>query len=130
MSEITPEELSAMAGIVLSLGFSYIPGVRDRFGGLEPVHKRLVMLGLLLACALGVFSLSCLQSGMLPAVSCSRAGAWELGRIFVSALIANQAAFSVSPHLTPPIPHFDELSASSSLRRKGGDGFEGESHGT
>jgi hypothetical protein len=27
MSGITPEELCAMAGILLSLGFSYIPGV-------------------------------------------------------------------------------------------------------
>jgi hypothetical protein len=76
-----------------------IDRVRQRFGGLDPTYKRLVMLGLLLACALGVFSLSCLKTDLTPTISCSRAGAWELGRIFVAALIANQAAFSVSPQL-------------------------------
>ena len=80
MTGITSEELSAMVGILLSLGFSYIPGVRDRFGELEPTHKRLAMLGLLLACALGVFCLGCLQTGILPATPCNQAGAWSLAR--------------------------------------------------
>jgi hypothetical protein len=103
MSTITPEEISAAAGILLSLGFSYIPGVQKRFAELDPTHKRLVMLGLLLACALCVFGLSCAGPGFppgpWPAFTCDRDGAWELARVFVAALIANQAAFSISPRL-------------------------------
>ncbi len=99
MPKITAEELSTMAGILLSLGFSYIPGVRERFDALQPTHKRLVMLGLLLACALGVFGLSCLDTGLPPLAACTREGAWQLGRIFVAALIANQAAFALSPQV-------------------------------
>jgi hypothetical protein len=97
MSGINSEELSAASGIVLSLGFSYIPGVSRRFDGLTPTQKRLVMLGLLLACALGVFALSCLNSGLITAPTCNQAGAWGLAKVFVAALIANQATFTISP---------------------------------
>ena len=97
MTGISSEELSAAAGIVLSLGFSYIPRVRQRFDGLTPTQKRLVMLGLLLVCTLGVFILSCLNSGLITAPTCDQAGAWGLAKVFVAALIANQAAFTISP---------------------------------
>ena len=104
MSGINAEGLSALAGILLSLGFSYIPGVSQRFGELAPTQKRLVMLGLLLACALGVFGLSCLQTGWLSMVTCDQAGAWGLARVFAAAVIANQAAFTVSPRLERTTP--------------------------
>ena len=97
MAGISSEELSAAAGIVLSLGFSYIPGVSQRFDGLTPTQKRLAMLGLLLACALGVFLLSCANSGVITAPACDRSGAWGLAKVFIAALIANQAAFTISP---------------------------------
>ncbi len=100
MSGITSEELSAAAGILLSLGFSYIPGVSRRYARLDPTHKRLVMLALLLGCAAGAFALSCLNAGPLSGLPCSQAGAWGLARAFISALIANQAAFSLSPQVS------------------------------
>jgi hypothetical protein len=102
MTGINAEGLSALAGILLSLGFSYIPGVSQRFGELAPTQKRLVMLGLLLACALGVFGLSCAQTGWLEAPSCDQAGAWGLAKVFLAAVIANQAAFTVSPRPERP----------------------------
>ena len=88
MAGISSEELSAAAGIVLSLGFSYIPGVSQRFDGLTPTQKRLAMLGLLLACALGVFGLSCANSGVITAPACDRAGAWGLALAALSGLAA------------------------------------------
>ena len=101
MAGISSEELSAAAGIVLSLGFSYIPGVSQHFDGLTPTQKRLVMLGLLLACALGAFGLSCLKNGFITALTCDRAGAWGLAKVFAAALIANQAVFAISPRGGP-----------------------------
>ena len=101
---MSPEELSSMAGILLSLGFSYIPGLHDRFDSLQPTHKRLVMLSLLAVCALSVFGLSCTGWGAdlinNPAgnpLSCDRGGGILLLRSLVMAIIANQAAFLISP---------------------------------
>ncbi|HEX9029601.1 MAG TPA: hypothetical protein VF823_10545 [Anaerolineales bacterium] len=99
MTELSAEGLSALAGILLSLGCSYLPGVRQRFGELDATGKRLVMLGLLAVSALGVFGLSCTPYQPFPELSCDQAGAWGMLRLFLAALVANQAAFNVSPRL-------------------------------
>lgn len=93
---MTTQELSAIAGVLLSLVFSYAPGAKDWFETLTPTFKRLVMLGLLLMATGGVFGLACGQvvSGI---ATCDRAGAIELARIFVTAVVANQSAFLISP---------------------------------
>ena len=44
---MTATELSAIAGVVLSLFFSYVPGVKSWFGDLSSEYKQTVM-GLLL----------------------------------------------------------------------------------
>jgi len=49
--------LSAVAGVLLSLLFSYIPGASDWFAALDGTRKRLVMLGALVLVAAG--SLDC-----------------------------------------------------------------------
>ncbi len=91
------EELSAVAGVMLSVGCSYLPGINEKFNQLDPTHKRLVMLGLLALTTLGVFGFSCLDTGLAPVVQCSQAGGWGLARAFGLAVVANQAAFQVSP---------------------------------
>jgi hypothetical protein len=96
-----PEELAAAAGVILSLSFSYIPGLHERFSDLSPTHKRLVMLSLLAAAALGTYALSCYGGGLgaPQPVDCSQAGIWVLLRALLTAVIANQSAFAVSPKL-------------------------------
>ncbi len=91
--------LSSIAGAALSLAFSYLPGASDWFGQLDGTHKRLVMLGLLLLTSLAVFGLSCgpLAADLGIEIACSQSGAIGLGRAFLLALVANQAAFSISP---------------------------------
>ncbi len=96
MNGMQGEDLSAVAGVLLSVGCSYLPGVREAFDRLAPTQKRLVMLALLSISALVVFGLSCLEPGSTGVV-CSRAGAWGMARIFAAAVIANQAAFEVTP---------------------------------
>ncbi len=91
------EDLSAVAGVLLSLGLSYIPGVKQYFGDLAPTTKRLVMLGLLLVCALGIFGLSCVRPGDFSPGLCSQDGSWRLLKVFIAAAIANQAAFELTP---------------------------------
>jgi hypothetical protein len=92
---ITPEILSSAAGILLSILASYLPGFSAWFDALLPTYKRLLMLGLLLAASLAAFGVSC--SGLENTITCTGVGAWELFKIFVMALISNQAAFLISP---------------------------------
>jgi hypothetical protein len=56
------------------------------------------MLGALLAVVLGVFGLSCV--GYYPQISCDVVGAKSLIGLFVAALIANQAAYMITPSVS------------------------------
>ncbi len=95
-------ELSLIAGVFLSLSFSYIPGLNAWYAALEPTQKRLVMLALLLASALGLVGLSCIDAYTqirtgFAALACTPQGLWDALRLFIQALAANQAAFLVAP---------------------------------
>lgn len=92
---MTAELLSAIAGVLLSLAFSYLPGISDWFDKLNPTRKRLVMAGLLVVAAVGTFGLSC--AGVINDAACTQAGAWALASTFITALVANQATYSISP---------------------------------
>jgi putative flippase GtrA len=96
---MSPELLSSIAGIVLSLVFSYVPGLNVRFATLRQEIKRLVMAGLLLLTSVIVFGLGCTSWGAAwgIAVTCDQAGVQTLIASFVAALIANQAAYSITP---------------------------------
>lgn len=92
---IWAEDISMAAGVLLSLGFSYIPGLAEKFAGLSPTHKRVVMLGLLVLVTCGIFGISCFRS---PAAnSCDQNSAWKFLRALVMAIIANQSAYALSP---------------------------------
>ena len=93
-------ELAAGAGVLLSLAFSYIPGLSTKFAALAPEKKRLIMLGLLALVAGGSFGLACaglLSSLAGAAATCDRAGALGLVRTFVLAAVFNQGAYLISP---------------------------------
>jgi hypothetical protein len=98
------DTLALIAGFVLSLLFSYIPGLNEKFAALTPTKKRLCMAALLMISAVGLFALACgsaLES-LWPGlgVVCTQAGAWSLARIFILSLIANQGTYSISPQTT------------------------------
>jgi hypothetical protein len=100
------ETISMAAGAALSLLFSYGPGVAQWFAALGVqeqdggARKRLVMLALLVAVAAGALALSCAR---LPVpgstVACSQAGAWELAKALVLAIMANQGVYALSPRI-------------------------------
>jgi hypothetical protein len=88
---MTSEKLAELAGILLSLAFSYVPGLREKYDALDGIYKRLIMGGALLVVAGAVFGLSC--AGIIGDVVCTEAGAVGLVRVFIAALIANQATY-------------------------------------
>lgn len=92
---LTPEGLSAFAGMVLSLLFSYVPKLSDWFAEKDPTVKRLLMAAMLLVVAAGAMGLSC--ANLVNTVACSQEGLLTLIGSFISALVANQATFQISP---------------------------------
>lgn len=91
---MTAEELSAIAGVVLSLAFSYVPGVSEWFDGLAKSYKQLLMGALLVIVAGSIFGLAC--GGVLDVVVCDRAGALGLVKVLIAALIANQSTYLIT----------------------------------
>lgn len=87
--------IAAVAGILLSLLFSYVPGARDWFDGLEGTHKRLVMLGLLAVASIGIFTLGC--AGIVEGLPCTQDGAVGVLKLFIAAMVTNQATYSFAP---------------------------------
>lgn len=99
---MTADLLSGIEGIVLSLLFSYLPGLSAWYGALIGDKKRLIMLGMLALVAGGMYALDC--GGVLIKIvpdlagMCSTADGWvQVVRAFVFAAIANQSAFALSP---------------------------------
>ena len=92
---MTPELLASIAGIVLSLVFSYVPGAKDWFEQIDGNYKRLVMLGSLILVALAVFGLSC--ANWYALVACSAVGVKALIEMVIIAAISNQTAYALTP---------------------------------
>ena len=93
---MSADQLALIAGAVLSLAFSYIPGLSNWYGKLDAIAKRLVMLGLLVVTAGAVFGIACwgiVETG----VTCDQAGALGMVRALIAAMIANKATFLISP---------------------------------
>lgn len=95
---MTSDFLAAAAGIVLSLIFSYVPGVAPWFAEKDATTKRLITLGLILGISILAFLVTCFNI-IIPGITltCSAQGAVDLGQVILAAAIANQTAFLLSP---------------------------------
>lgn len=102
---MTDVQLSALAGFVLSLFFSYTPGLKDKFDGLDTVTKRLVVAASLLVVALLAFGAACggVAADFGLAVTCDKPGVIALFVNFVAALAANQATFVITKINKPTV---------------------------
>lgn len=96
---MTSDQLSAAAGILLSLAFSYLPGLRQWYAEQEPEHKALGMLAALVIVGVLEFAISCAR--LQPIVPCTQDGAWGLVRAFVAAAIANQTTYTLTKRIAP-----------------------------
>ena len=81
-----------LAGVILSLLFGYAPGLRPWYEALEATRKALVMAGLLLLAVVVIYLASC-YTPYATGITCDEAGVWQLVRLFMDALIANQATY-------------------------------------
>ena len=85
--------ISAIAGILISLAFEFVPGVEGWYGKLSEQYKRLFMVGALFVVVGGAFGLSC--ANLLAFFPCTGAGAWLAVQAFIAALVANQSVHLV-----------------------------------
>lgn len=92
---LTPEFLTMIVAVLISLLFSYVPGFAGWFNGKPPDLKRVIMAGLLLLVTIVIFILAC--TNILTGVQCTQQGVIELINTFIMALIANQAVDRISP---------------------------------
>lgn len=100
---MSAETLSLIAGTLLSLLFSYVPGAREWFDPLSATHKRLTILGLLTISAGAIYGLSCLGWGSAWGVTipCDQKGVLVLLEQLILAIIANQGVYAISPRVRP-----------------------------
>lgn len=91
--------LSAIAAVVVSFLFSYVPGLNTWFAGLASEWKRLIMLGVLVLVAAGAVGLACagLAVDFGLSVTCDKPGVIGVVQALILALAANQATYSISP---------------------------------
>jgi multisubunit Na+/H+ antiporter MnhB subunit len=89
-------QIGAVAGVVVSLLFKYVPGLNTWFEGLNPQNKELFMLGALIVVVGGAFGLSC--AGWENIYACDQLGAKEAVYALVGAVIGNQGAYSALSH--------------------------------
>lgn len=97
------ELISSIAGILLSLAFSYIPGAKEWFAKLTGEYKRLVMLGSLLLAAAAIMVLACTgwAADLGINITCDRPGFIQLLTAFLAAFVANQATYQITPQERP-----------------------------
>jgi hypothetical protein len=100
---MTPELLTSIFAVILSLCASYLPGFSTWYAALETIPKRQVMAGGLALIALVIFGLGCAGLGTQIGVSltCDLAGAWIILRAFFAAVAINQATYQLTKNSNP-----------------------------
>lgn len=110
---MSADTLSLITGTLLSLFFSYVPGIHNWYTNFEPTIKRLIMLGLLLLVSVSIYGFSCLgwaaEWGI--SITCNKTGLQTLIKQTVLAIIANQSIYSLSPKGRNSKIHEENVSA-------------------
>lgn len=97
---ITASQLSEGAAIVISLCFSYAPGLKTWYDLQDKVRKSLVMLAALVVVSGGLYGLACAQLTILLGpitLTCTSASLQGLIGTLFQAAVYNQATFLFSP---------------------------------
>lgn len=96
---MTSQTLSTTAAVLLSLLFSYVPGLSGWYAALDATRKRLIMLALLALVAGGAFALACSEWSAYfgLTLTCDQPGAVVLLQSLALALAANQSTYLITP---------------------------------
>lgn len=90
--DLSQVSIAAVAGLLLSLAFSYIPGLKDWYDQLTPTPKKLIMALALVLATVGLLAYKCrADSGCYGLTAETYIGA------LIAALVANQSTASITP---------------------------------
>jgi hypothetical protein len=87
--------LLVIVGVVLSLLYSYFPGLKDWYEK-QSGYKALIMLGVIVAVSLAYFGLGCiavLAAKLGIQVACTMDGALTVALAIVKIILANQSTY-------------------------------------
>ncbi len=102
MTNDLPSFLASLAGVFLSLGFAYIPGLSDWFGQQSSQVKSLLNLGCLAVATLAAYAVTCWQLFSIPGLTCDEPGVRTLVAAFLTALAVNQGTYLATRKLKAP----------------------------
>ncbi len=97
---MSPEILSAAAGVVISLLFKFVPRLNKWFAVKEKETQQSIMLGILFLVALAAFGLACaniLNDLFGVALTCDKSGGIVLARSLILAVVTNQSVYAITP---------------------------------
>lgn len=94
--DLSSEMIVGVAGMALSVLFSYVPGLRGWYASLQTEYKQLIMLGLVVLTTASIFALDC-YGVISTTASCDKDGIISLVWMLVLGLTSNQAAYLISP---------------------------------
>lgn len=92
---ITEEWMAAAVGLVLTLLFSFFPGLNTWYAEKSENYKKMFMAGVLFVTLAAVFGGACL--GLLSGIECTLAGGWQILQLYVIAVVVNQSVFKITP---------------------------------
>ena len=97
---VSPESLLALLGVIVSLVFSYFPGLRVLFAAQSSEWKSGIMIGMLAVLTAILFGMGCAGS-IHTGLACDQTGVWRAVSAFIAALVANQGTWQATKNLKP-----------------------------
>jgi hypothetical protein len=88
--------IAALAGMLLSLSFRYVPGLKNWFERLSSEGKSGVMAVMIVIAGIGTLLWQC-SSSEDSMINCLSLGWKEYARAVFSALVTNQATHQITP---------------------------------
>ena len=102
---LTAAVLLAVVGALLSVAFTWFPGLNTWYAGLNKDQQSAIMLGLLILAAAVMITLGCSGLIMVVGLVCTPQGIFtvviNLGVGLVTAMMANQGTYGLTKNLAP-----------------------------
>lgn len=93
---LTPEVMLGLAAMVLSLTFTFVPGLRVEFAGITSAQKVLVNLVSVTVLSVVMFLGSCAEIFVIPGLVCTTEGIRTLAVYIFIAVTGNQITYIAS----------------------------------
>lgn len=92
---MTAQGLVAIASVLLSVLFTYVPGMNEWYAGMQKTHKQLLMGGLLVLTTGFIMLSSCME--WWTWVECDKQGVLDMLATLALAIAANQGTHQITP---------------------------------